>query len=73
MKIDTLRTTLAMLHDGANVADLQAATGRSRATIYRDISELRALGVKFDTRSRRAGFDQKFVVLDWGPFDPGRV
>jgi len=69
----TLRSLLRGLREGATAAELQAATGRTRSALYRDLATLRALGVELAPRSRRAGGDPPFEVLDWGIFDPGRI
>lgn len=64
----TLRALLVALREGANLAELRAATGLSRPSVYRNIAALRALGMRIE-RVPRAGF----VVADWGVFNPGRL
>lgn len=71
--VDTLRSLLRGLHEGADFAALQAATGRTRSALYRDLAALRHLGVVIGPRSRRAGGDPPFRVLDWGVFRPERL
>lgn len=65
---DTLRALLGALRDGATLAQLRAATGRSRATIHRDLAALRALGVRIEHPSGGG-----LAVTDWGIFDPRRL
>jgi predicted DNA-binding transcriptional regulator YafY len=69
----TLRSLLQGLRAGSTAAELQAASGRTRSALYRDLAALRALGVELAPRSRRAGGDPPFRVLDWGPFNPDRL
>ena len=68
----TLRSLLRGLREGMNSAELQAATGRSRSALYRDLAALRELGVGVVPRSKRAGVDPPYQVADWGIFDPKR-
>lgn len=67
----TLRALLDGLRAGDNFAGLQARTGRTRSALYRDLAALRELGVEMAPRSRRAGGDPPFEVLDWGVFGGG--
>lgn len=59
-----LGVLLKALSEGATLEQLQQATGRSRATVYRYLSDLRRLGmvIKLDGRVYR--------VHDWGIFRP---
>lgn len=68
----TLRSLLRGLRDGLTSAELQAATGRSRSALYRDLAALRELGVGVVPRSKRSGGDPPYQVVDWGVFDPKR-
>lgn len=65
---DTLRALLRALRGGATLAELRAATGRSRATVHRDLAALRALGVRIERDG--AG---RCAVTDWGVFAPERL
>lgn len=65
MPPDTLRALLSALRDGATMPELVRMTGRSTATVFRDLADLRALGVVLDTGPYR--------VRDWGLFDPGAL
>ena len=69
----TLRSLLIGLRQGSTAAELQAATGRTRSALYRDLAAIRTLGVQLAPRSRRAGGDPPFEVLDWGIFDPAKI
>lgn len=68
----TLRSLLRGLREGSTAAELQAATGRSRSALYRDLAALRELGVGVVPRSKRSGGDPPYQVVDWGVFDPKR-
>lgn len=59
---------LRALRGGATLAELGAAAGgRSRSTVFRDLATLRGGGMRIECRRGR------YVVLDWGIFDPDRA
>ena len=68
--VSTLRRLLVGLREGMTTAELVELTGRPRSSLYRDLAALRELGVVLAPRSRRAGGDPPFSVVDWGPFEP---
>lgn len=64
----TLRALLGALRGGPTLAELRAATGRSRASVFRDLGALRALGMRI-----QVGAGGRYAVADWGVFDPAQV
>lgn len=66
---------LRALARGATPADLRAATGLSRAGMYRLLADLRELGLVVAHRPEGRGVDTgaPYQVLDWGVFDARRL
>lgn len=68
MAYESLLTLLRALAAGSTVAELRAATGLSRPSIYRVLRELGGLGVRIELTAR-----QPVRVLDWGVINPARL
>lgn len=60
-----LGVLLQALSDGATLEQLKEVTGRSRATVYRYLSDLRRLGMVIRLDQGRV-----YRVYDWGIFRP---
>lgn len=68
VRVDILLALLRRLRAGpCRLADLLAASGRSRAMVFRYLAAIRAMGVRIPCRRGEYG------VADWGVFDPARL
>lgn len=68
VRIDILLALLRRLRAGpCRLADLLAASGRSRAMVFRYLAAIRALGVRIPCRRG------EYTVADWGIVDPARL
>ncbi len=68
IRVDILLAMLRRLHAGpCRLADLLAASGRSRAMMFRYLAALRALGMRIPCRRG------EYTVADWGVIDPARL
>ena len=68
MAYESLLNMLRALAAGSTIAELRAATGLSRSSIYRVLGELEGLGLRVELTQRRP-----VRVVDWGVINPNRL